>query len=618
MKITPVAQITQLRYDLAIMAGALFMLMASNLSAQTLVTWSGASGTDANWMTGTNWVGGIAPVTGNVDALDFTGTTGLTNTNNNSGNFSIANITFDSSAGAFDITSLTSTLVLGASSLITDQSTSPEILNANVNIGSGLTINVTNSAGVLEFTGGNISGGHSLTVNGPGTVYLNGAANLYTSSGGTNINSGTLEIGQVTLATATPLGAINRPVNLNGGTLSLDGNTGTLSINNPVSTNTTSTIIVGNATTSLNLTFGNTTTGNATIPGGFSIGNATASPTLNISLPNSASIVSFNGPFGTSNSTLSTGNGMVELGTSSGTIRWNGSGSTSKGGANITFDLGTGSAKMNSGGSTGTISLGALIGGPNTVVSGNTKTAGAIIYQIGNNSLSASTTFAGSITDGTGSNTTALTKIGPAILTLSGSGNSYSGATNISNGTLLLNGSLTHTSAVNINSGGTFEGTGSVTSSGTVTLNSGGKLAPGLGLGTGTLTLPNLTWVAGGTIAAGIVNGSDADAIQLGSGTLTKSGTGVYAFDFGGTTLDTDLTYTLISYGAESGFISSDFSATDVNFGPGFSGAFNLAPGVGSLTFTVSGVPEPAIYGAVLGVVALAFGMLRRRCSLAR
>ncbi|MGA2053274.1 MAG: hypothetical protein ABSH19_08185, partial [Opitutales bacterium] len=335
-------------------------MVATSLSAQTLITWSGASGTDDNWTTATNWVGGVAPITGNVDALDFTGTTGLTNTNNNTGNFSIANITFDSAAGAFDITSLTSTLALGGSSLITDQSTSLETLNANVNIGSALIIDVTNSAGELEITGGNISGGHSLTISGPGTVYFNGGvANLYTSSGGTNINDGTLEVGCTTLTTSTPFGATNRPLNINGGTLALDGGTGTFSIANSVTTTTTSTLDVGNATTALNLSFTNTTLG-------FAVGNATSAATLNINLPLSSSIVSFNGPLvggaGTSN--------LIELGTSIGTVRWNGSGSTSKGGANVTFDMGTGSATMVTGGSTGTISLGALIGGPNTILSG--------------------------------------------------------------------------------------------------------------------------------------------------------------------------------------------------------------------------------------------------------
>jgi autotransporter-associated beta strand protein len=603
MKLSRISRRFQHSRGLSLFVSAVFLSMAASLPAQTLITWNGG-GADTNWTTSTNWVGGVAPVTGNVDALDFGGTTGLTNTNNNTGNFSIANITFDSTAGAFDITSLTSTLVLGASSLITDQSTSLETLNANVNMGSGLIVTVTNSSGELEITG-NLSGGHSLTVNGPGTVYLNGGINNYTSSGGTNVNAGTLEVGSITLTTTQPFGATNRPLNLNGGTLSLDGGTGTFSIANSVTSNISSSLIVGNTSTSLNVSFTNTTLGVA-------LGNSTGgSPTLNISLPNSASIVSFNGPLiggtGTTNA--------IELGTSNGTFRWNGSGSTSKGGANISFDLGTGSATMNSGATnTGVINLGALSGGPNTVLSGDTKAQFGIGYQIGNNSLNVNTTFSGAITDGTSpSATTGITKIGPTTLTLAGS-SSYTGDTNINNGTIELNGVLSATSGVNINSPGTLSGTGSITSTGLILLASGAVLAPGLGLGTGTLTLSNLIWAPGGKLDVGIIDGGTTDIVALGSGTLTAGGTGAYDISFGGATLSDSATYTIISFGSESGFVASDFTATDVSFAPGASGQFNLTTsGPGSLTFTVTGVPEPAVYGLTLGVVALLLGFLRQR-----
>jgi fibronectin-binding autotransporter adhesin len=560
------------------------------------------------------------------------------------------------------------------------------------------------------------------------------------------VNGGTLEVSATTLATTQPLGATNRPLNLDGGTLSLDGGASTYSIPNYITTNATSTILVGNSTEGLNVTSTNTSIG-------IGVGNTTTAATLNVDLA-TGSTFTVNGPVGNSGVASGGGNGTIELGTSTGTFRWNNTGSTTGIGApNVTFDLGTGTASMNSGNTqSGKISLGALEGGANTNLYGDTKVADAVTYQIGNNSLTATAIFSGNINNqAPTANTTAVTKIGPATEELLGSGN-YTGITTISNGTLavgtlsaggsnssigaspnaatnlvinggtlqylgsgsttdrlftiglgnatldasgtgavsftnpgalafatptvsqpfsltlagnstagnvlasviadqntgagnvtnvnkegagvwnltgvstytgttnvnagqliLLGGTLFSTNSVNINSGGTFGGNGTV-SAGVVTLGNGGTIYAGLGFGDATLTLPNLTWTGGGNIEVGAVDGVGSDNISLGGGALTSAGSGNYDVDFEGVTFDTPDDYTLISYGSETGFTASDFSAEDVNFGPGLSGSFNLTTsGAGNLTFDVIAVPEPAMEALLAGGVIFLIGFRRRR-----
>ena len=113
--------------------------------------------------------------------------------------------------------------------------------------------------------------------------------------------------------------------------------------------------------------------------------------------------------------------------------------------ANLAFDLGIGNSEIyNKTGANITVDMGALSGGPGTKLSGQTGNF-TTTYSIGNRGDS--TTFAGTIRDGSGSPaTTALIKVGAGTLTLSGT-STFTGSLSISSGTVAVTGagSLTTT-----------------------------------------------------------------------------------------------------------------------------------------------------------------------------
>jgi autotransporter-associated beta strand protein len=365
----------------------------------------------------------------------------------------------------------------------------------------GATIQVTSGSAILTLSGTSVGNG-VLTKIGSGTLSL-GNANSF--SGGVTLNAGILTLGNANAA--------------GGGTLTL--NAGTLN-NNATIANTV------NVTGTTTLNTGNTTQWSGPIMG---------TGTLNV--------YNASGKTFTLAGSWTGFSGTVTLGTSAGYFRWWGG----LGSSNAAFNLGTGSVTMNNRNGNVTIWLGALSGGPNTILQGASSYSNPTTYEVGGNN--ASTTFNGTIIDGSGS--AAVTKVGSGTLTLTGTTSTYTGGTTVSNGTLLVNnasGSGTGTGAVTVN-GGTLSGTGII--AGPVTVNSGGAFSPGNPLGTMTIS-NNLVVNSGAVLAYDLGTSSDLARV---SGNLTLGGTlnisnaggfgvGTYVlFTYGGT-----LTYNGVSIGS--------------------------------------------------------------------
>jgi autotransporter-associated beta strand protein len=184
--------------------------------------WQG-SGSDANWATTANWVGGVAPTSGT--AIEFQGTTKLNNTNTIA-NLTLSGITFNNMGFNIYGTSITNTNgildTIGSNTIALIQSLG--ISQTFTNTGNSSYTNIisgaiTNNGFNLNFTGGGnftvsgiIGGTNTASTNAiKGSVTtdnnFNGqlrltAANTFT--GGVTNNAGTIQLGN---ASAIPSGA---------------------------------------------------------------------------------------------------------------------------------------------------------------------------------------------------------------------------------------------------------------------------------------------------------------------------------------------------------------------------------------------------------------------------
>lgn len=171
-------------------------------------------------------------------------------------------------------------------------------------------------------------------------------------------------------------------------------------------------------------------------------------------------------------------------------------------GSQVAFDLGSGGNLFYRNGTNGTLTfqLGALTGNAGSFVSGGGGAgAGTIIFQIGGKGTNS--TFAGVVRNG--ATKSALVKVGPGVLTLSGT-NTYTGTTtvNANSGTLQIGSN---------GDSGTLGSDG--TTHGSVTVNTGSALEFNRA---GTLNVPNV--IAG----AGSIK-------QVGSGTTVLAATNTFS-----------------------------------------------------------------------------------------
>lgn len=171
----------------SVLAAAICALSATPALAASKI-WSGGGG-DANWMTGANWQGGVAPLAG--DDLFFPdGALQLTNNNNFPIGTAFASITFSGTAPGYH---LNGNAVNVTSAITSNNTTGLHIINLGLVITGSLTITQSTGLGssalALE---GIISGTGNLVVQGSGEIDVQGA-NTYT--GTTTVSIGRYSVG---------------------------------------------------------------------------------------------------------------------------------------------------------------------------------------------------------------------------------------------------------------------------------------------------------------------------------------------------------------------------------------------------------------------------------------
>jgi len=464
---------------------------------------------------------------------------------------------------------------------------------------------------------GNATGAFPLLSAGSGRLVLSGT-NTYT--GGTGIESGTLQLGSaaalpstggVTLGSATAIGT--QPANASG-VLDLNGFSPTVTALAMIGTGTSN--VIGNSSTTSNSTL--------TFAGG------TGSSTF-------AGIIADRIPGVTSSQTTA-------LTVSSGTLSLTGAdtytGATSVTGG--TLNIGSGgsivstSVSVSSGATLQLIAGGSFAVAPNVADAGTFNLFGSgginTLTGAGNVSLFGSTltlanggTFTGKILS------SGNVVLSGGTLSLSNA-HGYTGSTTVNGGTLALTGTgslagnnytIGSAGTFTIASGASIPSTANLTVNGAVTFNSATPTISSLsGASSGVVTLNNggnLFVTGGGTYAGVIQNGTTAASLTVGGGTLTLSGANTYtgsasinsgvlnftsisnlgagtAVNFGGGTLQyasgntTDISSRTITINAAGAGI--DTSGNNVTFanaiGNGGSGGLTKA-GLGTLTLSAGG-----------------------------
>lgn len=432
---------------------------------------------------------------------------------------------------------------------------------------NGGTFDVADGTTLTTSVGFNTSTGVvGFTKTGDGTLLINAAAGSY--NGETNINAGTVKLGNATALGASSTGSnrSNAPTFVNGGTLDLNGFTSNIG-NFTLTSGTVADLAGGGQLNaySINLKSGSVDAalGDVIVTGNTN-GNAT---NLYKSTAGTATLTRTNVYSGSTQ--IAAGTLQIGDGLTTGTL----------GTANVTMTGGTLSFKRS-----------------NAYVVNNAITGGGAVSQIG-------------------SGTTSLT-----------APNSYTAGTSVTSGTLLamnIEGSATGSGAVNVTSGGTLGGTGFiVANNANVTIASGAHLSPGasagvltLDLGTGTL---NISGAVGAAASASqvfeLATAATSDrvlitnalsALTIGAGTLNFD-------DFAFTTLAgfAPGTYTLFETNAP---ILGSLGGSLSGLLGGLTGELSITDANTDLILTVTetpAVPEPGTM-AVLATVAC--GLLARR-----
>jgi autotransporter-associated beta strand protein len=471
-------------------------------------TWTGGGGS-GNWSTSSNW--STIPTTSGTWNLSFGGATQTTSTNT-IGTITLGTMSFTNNGSAGQTATFTlsgSTLALTNGSIVTTATNGGSLPNNGDTVGNALTLTGSNSftigAGHNLAATGAISGAGSIQViaaNDSGWLYLNGS-NSY--SGGTTIAAGLVQNGVRGSATDFNSSAFGT------GAIVVSGS-GTVAIRN-------------NSTIANNFTIGGdgATSGTSSlgaIRGSFGTNNQTATVSGSVALSANASITTaasanvtgsklvLSGPVNLSSSTLTLRPALASSGTTAAasapielTGVVSGSGSvvvaadplssvffsglnTYSGGSTIQSGtlrvgsgsaLGTGSLAVSGGGldlNGQSLQVGSLSGSSNGLITSAVAGNASLTTTV-----TSTSTYAGSITNGSG--VVSLSKTGTGSLYLTGS-SSYSGGTTITSG-LVQNGLRNSTTDYFNDAFGT--GTIVVSGSGTVAIRNNSTIANGFTIG---------------------------------------------------------------------------------------------------------------------------------------
>lgn len=489
----------------------------------------------------------------------------------------------------------------------------------------------TGQTGALSLTGGTLQTGTIGSGGGTASLSLNGGAIKFTGTPSISVAT-TVGAGGATLNTNGFSGSITGGLSGNGtltkigaGTLTLGGNNsgysgginlnaGTLALATNAANSSTGAITAANGTT-LNVTTSGASTPLA-LANGATITITAGGLTYNGAITGAVGtmLLVSNSSSGTSNFSIG-GNltnfaGTLDLAASTGNIRIGAGGSSL-----ANFDAGdaTGTIRTSN---DGTTNFGSLTGGPSTRLQGSTNGTVASTYVIGANGNS--TTFAGSITNGTNATPgiVNITKTGAGTLTFSGA-NVYTGTTTINAGVLRVNGSHVGGGNYAINAGGTLGGNGSISSA--VTVNDGGAIAPGNS--PGVLSVGSLTLATGADLVVELNGTSSYDQLNV-TGSTSIAGADLlaslnYAPKLG------DILYILKNDGsdaiggtfaglAQDGVINL-LSSTDQRtyaFRISYTANAELTQPTDGNDISLTAVPEPGATGAVLLAMG---GILSRR-----
>ena len=547
-------------------AAILAILFVPTATAQT---WDGggAPGGNLDWITGTNWVGDIAPVNNGTANVVFAGTIDNNPGPNLNQNWNVNSLVFNA-AGAFALGSTGSFTLTVQGGGITNSGVNTQMINHALALGAAQSWNaspgglifsgaVNNGGNLLTLTGGGmnisnvLSGAGGLTVNSSSSVLSGAAANTY--SGTTTVNNGTLTLGKTAgvnaVAGALVIGdgvgidtvnlqlsnqiadtqsvTINSTDINNRGLLDLNGNSETIAgliMTGGVGTFGFGTLTIGSLTTNAASSSAIISTGTLSLGGGdrvFTIADGTATYDLDIS-----AVIS------NANSLATAGAGTLRL---SGTNTYGGFTFLQGGTVAIANDAAFGTSTVFFAGTVQADGTDRAIGnqfwfgnGSATFSGTNNLTfSGNVVLQFldttaaFSNTGGSNTFFTGVVSGGAG--TFGLTKNGAGGLVLAGSlSNTYGGQTVINEGTLFLNKNSGAQAIV-----GSSITIGDGTGSDLLSLQQSNQIADGVPVtinSSGTLDLQaNSEAIGSLTMTGGTVNGTGTLTL-LGSLTTNASG----------------------------------------------------------------------------------------------